>query len=143
MGLTRLFTLLCTVGHNTNGSIRISKTVSLVETAFTPAMVFCLHNERWSLLCKLRMVRGGLYWCEELRAIMLFLGRLKSWNYLMLVWYCLVVYWHIITLRVLYSLQNFKVCNHSLNIRALHLLVAMQTMNETLALGLQTQAEGT
>ena len=61
----------------------------------------------------------------------------------MLVWYCLVVYWHIITLRVLYSLQNFKVCNHSLNIRALHLLVAMQTMNETLALGLQTQAEGT
>ena len=61
----------------------------------------------------------------------------------MLVWYCLVVYWHIITLRVLYSLQNFKVCYHSLNIRALHLLVAMQTMNETLALGLQTQAEGT
>lgn len=74
---------------------------------------------------------------------MLFLGRLKSWNLLLLVPHCFVVYWNIITLGVLYSLQNFKVCNHTLNILALHLLVAMQTMNKTLTLGLQAQAEGT
>jgi len=74
---------------------------------------------------------------------MLFLRRLKSWNLLLLVQHCLVEYWHIITLCVLNCLQNFKVCNHTLNILALDLLVAMQTMKESLALGLQTQAEGT